>query len=436
MSSEGAATPTLSAAERTLYPGAVRLFVVLSLTLLVATPLFRWAGIPLADFSVYMETVGFDGVNMAGLTGVFVLFLCARPSRGLLLAMALLAGAVEVTLFPLRPDGMGTLERLNLIGLGPSLGGVLGLTWVAVRASGRQRERAVGLLAVCGVLLLYGGLSVLFMSFLSYCTPAVCDAFIYRLEWTWGFPPPVLLARFLKENPVADLVIMGVYMRLTLFIAIALYLNLTYPGQTSSDLVFGFLLAMALSMPLYLVLPMVGIDHYMGSPPWPLGEPPREFRVDWVQAPPWLPRTCAPSLHTAWILLFYFSMSRRGRWGIALGAAAVVFTLMGALSAAVGHYLVDLVVAVPLAVGVSAWATFLTPGNRRFRQRLAGAGVAFTALSMLLLRLAPDLVYRLAWLFWLVQAVAIVGFLIAEARLGRQTLAELASTATVVESSK
>lgn len=431
MSSEAAPTPALSAAERTLYPGALRLFLALLFTLLVAAPAFRWFGIPLADFSGYMETVGFDGINMAGLTGVFVLFLCARPGRAVIGAMTGLALLIEVALFPLRPDWMGTLDRLNLIGLGPSLGGVLGLTWLAFRASGRQRERAVGLLAVGGVLMLYGGLSAILMSFLSFCTPQVGDAFIYRLEWTLGYPPPVLVARFLEQNAWLDLLVSGVYLRLTLFIAIALYLNLAYPKQTTGDLVMAFLLALILCMPMFLILPMVGIDDYLGQPPWPMGEPPREFRVDWVSAPPWLPRTCAPSLHSTWIFLFYFSMSRRGIRATALAAAVVVLTLLGTLSTPVGHYFVDLVLALPLAVAVSAWSTFPTASNGRLRWRLVGAGLAVTLVSMLSLRFAPDLVYRGAAVFWLLQALGSVLLVRDEARLGRQTMADLAAETAV-----
>src|SRR5205085_4314223 len=64
-------------------------------------------------------------------------------------------------------------------------------------------------------------------------------------------------------------------------------------------------------------------------------------------------RNCMPSLHTAWILCLFWYAPPMGRRVSAILWAFAVFTLLYALSAG-GHYLVDLIVAVPFAQAVRA----------------------------------------------------------------------------------
>jgi len=62
-------------------------------------------------------------------------------------------------------------------------------------------------------------------------------------------------------------------------------------------------------------------------------------------------RNCMPSMHTAWILcLLLCAPTLKSYWRVVLWAFAG-FTLLYALSAG-GHYLVDLIVAVPFTFGV------------------------------------------------------------------------------------
>lgn len=414
--------------EEALYPAAPTLLAAVAAIVAVSVLAFPFFGVQLPDFSVYLRAAGFDGMNMAGLMGIFVLFLCSRPRPEQTLYVSVAALLAETFIFATRPSDLGALPRLNLLGVGFAGAGLGGLVWQTGISRGAARRRVLGLLSVAGVLLLYGSMSVVFLGLLSHLTPQVFDAYIYRLESAFGLPIPVMVARMLESHPTLQAIVMATYVRLTLFVAIGFYLNLRYPEATTSNLVAGFLLALFCCFPLYLVLPMVGIDMFIGSPPWPLEPPPTDFALKWVGAPPWLPRTCAPSMHATWVYLFFFSVYRLNRPVMIGSLGVVVLTLLGTMSKTVGHYAIDIVLAVPLAVAVQAAVTFPTCGNRRLRIGIAAGGLLVTVASCSILRWGIHAVLAHPVLFCTMQTLLVMAFLIAEYRLGRITLREMNSS--------
>lgn len=411
--------------EQTLYPTAPILLAVVAVVVLLSVLVVPHLGVKLPDFSDYLRAAGFNGMNMAGLMGIFVLFMCCHPSRSLLTQVTAIALALEAVVFVSRPHDLDYLERLNLLGIGFAVAGLAGMLRQMYHQRGESQRRVAGLLSVAGVLLLYGSLSVVFLGILSHLTPLVFDAYIYKFEGAFGTPLPVIVARFLENHPLLDNLAMAVYVRLTLFVAIGFYLNLRFPAATTSNLIAGFLLALALCFPLYLILPMVGIDMFIGSPPWPMEPPPTEFVVKWVSAPPWLPRTCAPSLHAAWIYLVFFSTYRLGNLAKALSLSVVGLTLLGTMSKTVGHYFIDVVIAVPLAVAVQAAVTFPTEENKQLRQLLTVGGLVATLIICCSLRWGILTITKNPSLFWLSLTVIVTVFLIGEYQLGRKTLKSL-----------
>lgn len=408
--------------ERVLYPAAPRLFLFTLGVTLLSMVVLPGLGVKLPDFSEYLRTAGFNGVNMAGLMGIFVLFLCGQPTSTQTQALLVIAMVMEGFIYSQRPPEMSPLQRLDVMGLGFGIAGLVGLCLLAMQRRGQMRNRLLGLLSVAGILLLYGSLSVVFLSFLSYLTPFVFDAFIYHVELAQGTPVPFVVARMLETHPILGQLSMAIYVRLTLFVAIGFYLNLRFPDAATGNLMAGFLIALFVCFPLYLILPMVGIDMFVGAPPWPLGPAPTDFAIKWVEAPAWLPRTCAPSLHAAWVYLFFFSVYRIN-WRVAAPAFLIVgFTLLGTMSKTVGHYFLDIVLAFPLAVAIQAAVTFPTRRNHRLRKTVACAGLGYTVLSCLTLRLAPLAVAGGIRFFWVAQMLILIAFARAEYKLGRLTL--------------
>jgi hypothetical protein len=141
---------------------------------------------------------------------------------------------------------------------------------------------------------------------------------------------------------------------------------------------------------LFFVLPGVGPDvaFYRAS-----GLPPPDSVPLEVMSMPLgneQPRNAMPSLHTVWVLLLVMVAWRMGRpWfvGAVLFAGATLFATLGLRE----HYLIDLVVAVPLSVACYAVGSVLDgdgPWQRKVPAVLGGA--ALTALAILAVHYGID----------------------------------------------
>jgi hypothetical protein len=75
-----------------------------------------------------------------------------------------------------------------------------------------------------------------------------------------------------------------------------------------------------------------------------------------IAAPSFLgevPRNAMPSLHVGWTLLLFWNMRRRAWWVVLLGGLYVMATALATLGLG-EHYLVDLMVAVPMGLAIQA----------------------------------------------------------------------------------
>ena len=70
-----------------------------------------------------------------------------------------------------------------------------------------------------------------------------------------------------------------------------------------------------------------------------------------------------PSLHTAWVLMLSWWTYRQRRWVRVAAGLFLFLTLLATLGLG-EHYLIDLIVAVPVALASCAVITPLLPGNR------------------------------------------------------------------------
>lgn len=398
------------------------LFVVLTL---ISTLYTGQNSLP--DFSDLHRMVGLQSMNAAGFAGVFALFLASRPTRDETGFVMLLALVFEILYLQNLPAEMSWSARLLVSGGGLFVASMMGLAYRSFAAAYQQdRWRARAMIRLALVIVFYPRFASLIFYGLNLLTPLAYDSHGLLVEGSLGFVPSLEMATWLAVRTGAEDFANGVYSRLPLFMGIAFYLSLRYQRCSYANIYFGFLVAGLLGYVFYPMLPMVGIDDFLGIPPWPYGPVPSDFAIKPVAAPTNLPRTCYPSLHGGWILMIYFSVYRISRWVNAAFLFLVVWTLAATMAPVVGHYMIDLLPSFPFALGCMSLVTVGTPHNRNIRLRCAAFGFGSTAVMALTIRWFPVFLANHPLLFWGASGGVVVASLWAERRLGNQTIAELA----------
>jgi hypothetical protein len=178
------------------------------------------------------------------------------------------------------------------------------------------------------------------------------DLYLFFVDGSFGFEPSILARHMVDRIPFLFGFIYGVYQCLPLAMALAYVAHLGKGTRTSYiPLVFGFALAGTL---IYKVLPACGPIYFLGrgftGDCGVLCSDTRAITVD-INAYSFdleWPRNAMPSLHVTWALLTFWVCRdlRRGRWiaGAFLICTALATLVMGE------HYLVDVIVAFPLAL--------------------------------------------------------------------------------------
>jgi hypothetical protein len=143
----------------------------------------------------------------------------------------------------------------------------------------------------------------------------------------------------------------------------------------------------ALGFALYFACPAVG-PHQAFGPPYPNAWPPAPSGAPLITAALDAPRNGMPSLHTVWALLIWFNAQARP---VAVRRTLRLFVIM-TLWAAMGleeHWLMDIIVAVPLAVAIQFALVPDAPGGRRWAE-VVGCGM-MTAVWLIGFRMANPL---------------------------------------------
>jgi hypothetical protein len=137
------------------------------------------------------------------------------------------------------------------------------------------------------------------------------------------------------------------------------------------------------------------------------------------------PRNAMPSLHMSWALLLAMETWRMGRAWFRVGMAFAFATALATLGVG-GHYLIDLVVAVPFTVSVYA-GSFLFHRRQWLAERVlaAAGGAAMTALLLVTIRFGTGDLREAPW----AARILVVGVL--SLSLALHFLSERRSSATV-----
>jgi hypothetical protein len=405
--STGPAVSTASSATSiTSRPATGALYPAMQ-TLAMALVLILIAGILHVSESAYIAFA---------FTGAFVTHLMFRPERRELIS-AVLAGVGFAAVYllmnhgHLHPDGfldfygswiaipgaflgMGTLLALGTrwIWAPATLDGTRGEKWMRFE---RVRDAAlVPFLCVATMVAVGPAIGL---------TPMTYDRLLYIIDTKFlmtkaGVPPSWVIGRMFLDHNWLRTACGYVYNSLPLGVAICLALqwqdrkrNIWYP----LDLRWVSLMLGCVGFLLYQICPAAG-PVYLFPKQFPLVVP----NLDWiVAAPGWLrdvPRNGMPSLHVAWTMLLFWNVRHRSWWIAATAALYVIMTALATLGLG-EHYLVDLMVAVP--VGLATQAVWLR-SRAALRWVAIGAGSAIMLVWLIAFRTEAALAIPAGPVMW------------------------------------
>lgn len=180
--------------------------------------------------------------------------------------------------------------------------------------------------------------------------PVTLDRYLYAVDGSFGMQASFWGARFLLANHWLLHACAVCYFNLPIGMTVVYLLIQKYRSEEEARRFIQFAIYLAIAgTTLYVACPAIGPGGAFHSD-FPYRTP--AASVIPVRMP-MSARNCMPSMHTAWILCLMWCAPPLGRWFKALVWAFAGLTLLYALSAG-GHYLVDLIVAVPFTLAVRA----------------------------------------------------------------------------------
>jgi hypothetical protein len=314
------------------------------------------------------------------LGGSFLVHLSARPARTetlSALALGLLCMAANgptLALVATRPVSASG-AAMGSLGLG-SLG-VLALR-AAWRSAGAGRTLAGALVVPALVLPTY-----VYLWIVARLNPITDDAFAYAFDAALApAQPSFVVTRLLRASPTLSVASALAYGALPLTLGALLALERARGGVQPPRVLRAVLFAGVAGFALYNVLPMAGPAQAFGAA-FPTRPP--EVGSEVPLGPMRLPiamRNAMPSLHAAWSLLLCWGSRGHGRAVGLATLALLALTLLSALGTG-EHYLVDFVVALPLALAAHAAALPPSAGGARRRAMLLAGTLTLAWLGFL-----------------------------------------------------
>jgi len=244
--------------------------------------------------------------------------------------------------------------------------------------------------------------------------PLTFDLGAYRFDAMLGFQPSAALALVANHVPVLMSILVVAYHFQPYGISMLYAMQRVAPQrQPFSVVAFQAVSALLSALLLYHLIPVAGPSYAFGAA-FPAALPDASTLEGTSSLVMRGARNGVPSMHFAWALVLWLNARSLGvGWVRALFAVWLGLTVVSTL--ALGeHYLVDLVVAAPLVVGVQALCMFGLPWGRE-RVRAACVGLGLTLAWILALRLAAGAVLAIPALTWM----AVLGTMMASALVYR-----------------
>lgn len=310
-------------------------------------------------------------------SGAFFTFLMLRPSVWEIAAATGAAAIIAAVYLLGHGDLVGFYGSAlaipgSFLGMGSLLLVTLQSFWAVepVKRPHLERARDVALIpALCLC-------SVVAVNLAASVTPITYDRFLYAFDVKFGGPPAWVVGSWLRVHPWLFEACGYVYNSLPLGLAVCLAVQWRDRINNARILVDLRWVAVGLGVVgflLYQVCPAAG-PVYLFRQQFPANVP---SLASIVIQPGWLPpvaRNAMPSLHVGWTLLLFWNMRRRNWWMAAIFAAYLTLTALATLGYG-EHYLVDLMVAPPLALAIQAACTRT---ESRWRWAATALGSAIT----------------------------------------------------------
>ena len=290
--------------------------------------------------------MGSNSMIACGFFGAFFIFAGTRPGTKLLL-IAAAAGAGFAACYGLLG---GPFDHAYLVAL-ISAGAFLGIGSITVMACDGELKAALRDALVLPVFSLVAGLG---MNWANGFPERTYDHLLYAFDGTlFGIPPGQTVATLFRNFPWIGGAALAAYQGLLIFPPLYRGWALRRGLKNNINVMHAFVAAGVAGFILYQVCPAEGPVYSFGAK-FPNHLP------DWreVSLTPYLSagvHNAIPSMHMTWALLILWSALELGPLALALAGGLVGFTLLATLGFG-EHYLVDLVVSVPLAFAV--WNAF------------------------------------------------------------------------------
>jgi hypothetical protein len=305
--------------------------------------------------------------------GAFFIHTGSRPPRRHLFA-AVLAGVCFAGAYTLLGGGLGTTVLVAVLGAGAFLGvGSLAVMSCYMVWTGSRTYRLVLRDAV--MLPIFSLVAGLAMNWINGHALPSYDYFLHAFDLTLGTPGR-LVARWFQALPWLAASASVVYSSLLIFPPLYHAWALHRGVRSRMNLMKAFVVGGVCGFILYQVCPAIG-PLYVFKDRFPEHMPSlNEFTMQVFASKS--VHNAMPSMHMAWALLVWWTALGIGRLATAIATGFVALTALATLGFG-EHYLIDLIVAVPLVILIEGIC------SKRQKQIIAGAAVVLG--WMLFLRL-------------------------------------------------
>jgi hypothetical protein len=317
-----------------------------------------------------------------------------------------------------KPEEVLVAEGVTGLGIA-SLGAMALRAW---RNVGLDRAAALAFLLPAAVSLVITMEAGIFLYFIKDICPTSCDPSAYavdaalRMQWSFG------MGQLFAKAPLVKFVCYAIYVAPppALVFVYALQTRARRPPPVDAATVLLAVLATGYS--LYFIFPVCGPMFAFGAA-FPHSPPPLDgligTRMTVPGADAW--PNGMPSLHTAAVVVAYWQARSYGLWARIDAAVFLVGTLLAALGMG-EHYLVDLIVGLPLSLAVYAGCMSASSTYRKQRRDAFLGGIVLLAIWYALLFFGVELLLSSTFVAWGISLATIAAVWWLERRLYRAAI--------------
>ena len=339
-----------------------------------------------------------DPYVSGALLGAFVAYwIVLRPKRSELLTVFLLGLAGEYFLAKLRLRYLDFMSlKVTLFYLGSGLG-LSALGMLAYRAWRNPQERSTlwstlvmaSLLPAWQILAYFAPNITTTFEESRQITTQTIDCALYYADGLLGFQPSFLVGRLILGWSPIEFLFTVIYIYIAFFMALTALRAFLYPSRNiAPPLLMFFVILLVGASVNNIWTPAIGVQVFLGDL-YPFGQPPALSDPTFLLTAPLMENlSTIPSLHASWLLACYWSLAAHKDWWRPAMGVIFIATLISTLSIG-GHYLIDLMVAVPFTLGCYA---ICVPWKSPWRLPQVGSllfGGGSTAFYLCLLKYSP-----------------------------------------------